>query len=475
MLCSPFRRVAGFFPGSVLQLVGRPARSQPWQTRPALPCLPTMCAAQCLPRCKPRSPSTSPLLTLLAALWGLAGLALCQPANAGLSFDQASQLARDQAPALAMQHNALAGAQALQPAAATLPDPRLTLGVDNLPISGADRFNLTRDFMTMQRLGLMQEVPNRAKREARAAGAVARVAREQALLAVALLAVQRDVALAWLGVFFTERRVAQLTDLDHENKLLLATLDARIGAGKLMPVERTAARLESLALADRRDDALRDVAKARAALRRWVGARADEPLDGEPPAPLVQPLASTGPDELRADVHRHADVAPYAAMQALAQAEAQEAVADQRGDWAWELVYSRRGPAYGDMVSFQLSFDLPWQKGQRQQPQILAKQNELARVEAERDDTLRRHREELDGWLAELQALDAQRARLLAQGQPLAQERVALALAGYQAGRGDLGGVLTARRDAVETRLRLIDLDTQRAALRVRLSTLISE
>ena len=70
---------------------------------------------------------------------------------------------------------------------------------------------------------------------------------------------------------------------------------------------------------------------------------------------------------------------------------------------------------------------------------------------------------------------EAAYARLLAQGQPLAQERVALALAGYQAGRGDLSGVLTARRDAVETRLRLIDLDTQRAALRVRHSTLISE
>jgi len=52
---------------------------------------------------------------------------------------------------------------------------------------------------------------------------------------------------------------------------------------------------------------------------------------------------------------------------------------------------------------------------------------------------------------------------------------VALALASYQAGRGDLGAVLTARRQAVETRLRLIDLDAQRAALRVRLNSLIAE
>jgi len=74
-----------------------------------------------------------------------------------------------------------------------------------------------------------------------------------------------------------------------------------------------------------------------------------------------------------------------------------------------------------------------------------------------------------------LQALDRQYARLSGNGQALAAERVALALASYQAGRGDLGAVLAARREAVDTRLRLIDLDAQRAALRVRLTTLVAE
>jgi len=402
---------------------------------------------------------------------GFALAALCVPvlASAGLSFDEATRLARDQAPSLAAQHQALAGAQAIQVSAATLPDPRLTVGVDNLPISGADRFSLTRDFMTMQRIGVMQEVPNRAKRQARAAGAQARVERERATLVVAQLAVQREAALAWLGVHFAERRVAKLSELERENRVQQDTLDARIASGKAMPAERTMARQEALMLADRRDDAERDVAKARAALRRWVGTRADEALDGEPPALALQPEA------VRAGLHRHAEIAPYAAMQAMAQADVAEADAEQRGDWAWEVAYSRRGPQYGDMVSFQFSFDLPWQKGLRQRPQIVAKQQEALRVESEREETLRKHREEVDGQLAELQALDAQRSRLEGSGQPLAAERVALAMASYQAGRGDLAAVLTARREAVETRLRLIELDAQRAALRVRLTTLIPE
>jgi outer membrane protein TolC len=158
----------------------------------------------------------------------------------------------------------------------------------------------------------------------------------------------------------------------------------------------------------------------------------------------------------------------------MAQAEVREADAEQRGDWGWEVVYSRR-PQFGDMVSFQLSFELPWNRERRQQPMLAAKQKEVARLDAERDEMLRRHAEELDAQAAELAALDRQRDRLAEQGLPLAAERVALTLAGYEAGRSDLATVLTARREAAETRLRLIDLDAQRLALRVRLNTWIAE
>ena len=405
-------------------------------------------------------------LLRVRAAWLLLGLPLA--ASAGLSFDETTRLAREQAPALQAQRSTLDGAQALLPAAGTLPDPRLIVGLDNLPVTGADRFSTTADFMTMQRIGLMQEVPNTAKREARAAGAQARIERERALLTVTELAVRRDAALAWLAVYFAESRAARLADLDRENQLLQDTLDARIASGQALPAERTMARIDALMIADRRDDALRDVERARGSLRRWVGARAAEPLDGGPPTLQVSA------EQLRAELHRHAEIAPYDAMQAMARAEAREADAEQRGDWGWELVYSRR-PQYGDMMSFQLVFDLPWDSERRQQPQLIAKQREAARIEAERADTLRRHGEEIDAQLAELKALDAQHARLERQALALNSERVALTLASYQAGRGDLGAVLVARREAVETRLRLIDLDAQRAALRVRLNTLIAE
>ncbi len=332
-----------------------------------------------------------------ALLWLFAACAPQDAPAAGLGYGEALEIARLNAPALRAPQATLAATTAAQPAAASLPDPRLSLGIENLPISGPDGYSLTRDSGTMQRLSLMQEVPNRGKRDARVQMAGARVERDRALLAAAELALRRDAALAWLGVHFAERRQALIGDFQRENRLLQDTLSARIASGTAAPAEMTAARQEALAIADRGDDLARDVKKARAELQRWVGARAGEPLVGEPlPAQVDAAL-------LRARLQHHAELRPYAAMREMATAEMAEASAEQRGDWSWQLAYSRR-PRYDDMVSLMVSFDLPWQRERRQQPLIEAKRREIERIEAERDELTRRHATELESMLAELAA-----------------------------------------------------------------------
>ena len=51
--------------------------------------------------------------------------------------------------------------------AGELPDPKLLLGLQNYPIGGADRWSIDQDFMTMQVVGIRQEMPNSDKRKAR--------------------------------------------------------------------------------------------------------------------------------------------------------------------------------------------------------------------------------------------------------------------------------------------------------------------
>ena len=127
------------------------------------------------------------------------------------------------------------------------------------------------------------------------------------------------------------------------------------------------------------------------------------------------------------------------------------------------------------MVSFQVTFDLPWQQERRQGPQIKAKQLELQRLEAEQEDVTRRSLQELEDSAAELAALQSQIERLQSAGIGLAQGRAQLALANYQAAKGDLSAVLGARAQVLEAQWRLIDLQAQRDAVTARLNSLIAD
>ena len=399
----------------------------------------------------------------------LAGSMFAASRTYALSFAEAREIAEQQSPRVSAQRLQIDAVESAQKAAGTLPDPKLSVGLENLPISGMDRWSLTRESMTGQRLALMQEVPNQAKRAAKVASAQARVERERAALVLQRLQIRQELGLAWIAAQAVEQREQLLTELLAENQRLQDSLPARVAGGSAQAGDLLAAQQEALALSYRRDDLQRDRSKARAMLRRWVGPRADESLQGGT-GPLIHPVA-----QLRAELSSHAELALYPTMQSMARAESHEAQSESRGDWSWEIAYSRRDRRWGDMVSFQVTFDLPWQKDRRQTPMIQAKQRELERLEAEQEDVARRHLQELDDSAAELQALDSQIERLKSTGLQLAQGRAELALSNYRSAKGDLSAVLGARAQVLEARLRLIDLQAQRDGVTTRLNSLIAD
>ena len=399
----------------------------------------------------------------------LAGSMLAASGAYALSFVEAREIAEQQSPRVSAQRLQIDAVESAQKAAGTLPDPKLSIGLESFPISGMDRWSLTRESMTGQRLALMQEVPNQAKRAAKVASAQARVERERAALVLQRLQIRQELGLAWIAAQAVEQRDQLLAELLAENQRLQDSLPARVAGGSAQAGDLLAAQQEALALSDRRDDLQRDRSKARAMLRRWVGPRADESLQGGT-GPLIHPVA-----QLRAELSSHAELALYPTMQSMARAESHEAQSESRGDWSWEIAYSRRDRRWGDMVSFQVTFDLPWQKDRRQTPMIQAKQRELERLEAEQEDVSRRHLQELDDSAAELQALNSQIERLKSTGLQLAQGRAELALSNYRAAKSDLSAVLGARAQVLETRLRLIDLQAQRDGVTMRLNSLIAD
>ena len=398
-------------------------------------------------------------ITLLVSFVSTVGLASAEP----LSFDTALQIATRSSPDIAVQTAGVEAARSASVSAGRLPDPKLAVGIENLPVTGSEQWSLTRDFMTMRKVGLMQAVPNAAKRSAQVAIADAAISQAEAERRVRILTVRRDTAIAWLNRYFLERRGALLDELDRENQLFAQTVRAQLASGPSLPADIIEPKQEAADIADRRDELAGEIGKSRAALKRWVGAAADEPLTGEPP------LLCVDSTKLRDHVHEHPDLAVFVPMTEMAQAEVHEAEAAKRPDLGVEVAYGRRGAAFSDMVSLQFTLDLPLFAKTRQDPQIQAKREALTRVETQRDAMLRDHTQELEGNLAEYEVVSRQLTRLREAHLPLARQKAEYQFASYRAGKIDLPAVLEARRELIEQRLKEIELESRRAAAAAKL------
>ncbi|KAF2406966.1 Outer membrane protein TolC [Pseudomonas antarctica] len=376
-----------------------------------------------------------------------------------LTLDDALRLAQNNAPSLTAETAKLHAATQAAIPAGELPDPKLVVGLQNFPVGGPNRGTLYGDDMTEQMIGIQQQVPSRDKRKARIELADATVERTAAEGRIERLNVRQATAQAWIRAFAVECKEALFKDFYQQNRLLQDSVRAQLAGGRGQAADTVIPKQEAAELAEREDELTQQRAQARAALKRWIGPAANEAPSGQLPNWTFD---SHG---LSHNLHQHPELQAFVPRTREAQARLQDAKAQKTSDWSWEVDYQHRGREYGDMVSLQLSFDLPIFPGRRQTPGIAAKQAELDQLDAEREAATREHTQMLDDDLAVYQRLD----RAVQRGQdslvPLAQEKVALSLASYRAGKGDLMSVVSARRELVEARFKQLEAIEQRALI----------
>ncbi|NVZ70628.1 TolC family protein [Pseudomonas costantinii] len=391
--------------------------------------------------------------SLVVSFWAWSALA------SALTLDDALRLAQNNAPSLTAESAKLHAATQAAIPAGELPDPKLVVGLQNFPIGGPNRGTLYGDDMTEQMIGIQQQVPSRDKRKARVELAEATVERTAAQGRIERLNVRQATAQAWIRAYAVERKEALFKDFYQQNRLLQDSVRAQLAGGRGQASDAVIPKQEAAELAGREDELTQQRAQARAALKRWIGPAANEAPSGQLPNWTID---SHGYSH---NLHQHPELQAFVPRTREAQARLQEAKAQKTSDWSWEVDYQHRGREYGDMVSLQLSFDLPIFPGRRQNPGIAAKQAEVDQLDAEREAATREHTQMLDDDLAGYQRLDRAVQRSQDSLVPLAEEKVALSLAGYRSGKGDLMTVVSARRELVEARFKQIDAIEQRALI----------
>lgn len=378
-------------------------------------------------------------------------------AQESLSFADAIARAAEDGPTINARRASVEAAEHLIDPAGRLPDPQLSIGLNDVPITGANAGSFTRDDFTMQRVGIMQDVPNRSLRRAQKAIATAEAAKARADLTIAGLEARLGAAQAWIGLYYAHRRSDVVDQIATESRRLADTTRATYAGGGSSVDETISVAIASARMEDRKTEAAAAVSTARAALHRWLGEAAEGPVADAPPIFHIDPAA------LRDHLQHHPSLTAFAAERSFANANVALAQSRTRPDWAWEVSYGRREPTYGDLASVGIRVGLPLFQGNRQKPVIEARRADVARVESEREAALREHTALLEQRLADYAALEANVRRARDIRVPLARQRSEAAIGAHGAGAMSVARMITARTDALEAEIDLLDLEERLA------------
>ena len=382
---------------------------------------------------------------------------------APLTYEAALRLADQSAPVLRARAADIRAARSAAIAAGRLPDPKLAFGVEGFAVSGPLAGHPSRDDFTDARLGVMQDIPSLAKRRSERERAAADIAAEEINARAQTREVRLGAALAWIDLYYAERRLAALAEIDAALAPLRDTAPAALASGALRPAQTVEPEQLTAALGDRRADLIAAVAKARAELVRWTGDLQPQ-VSGGPPDYGVDPIV------LRAAVDSLPMLAVYEAKSRQADADVDLAKAGKHPDWSWELAYQHRDPRFGDMVAIQGVVSLPIFASTRQDPIISARVATAGRVRIEREMARRDVMASLESSLADHVMHHDRLARARQTLLPLAQRRARLEAASYAGGSASLSDILGALLGLAEARIDLLDREAAEVSDAVRIA-----
>lgn len=383
-----------------------------------------------------------------------------------LTLDEAARLALEHQPQLEAYDHASDAARESAVADAQLPDPVLKLSTQYVPITGNDALSYSGEDMTMNTIGVTQDMVRPEKRRADSDRMQAQAEQWQLERVAEVRQLQRDAKLAWTDAYETAQRAAlyarTATELSAERKVASQKISTgAVSASEVFQLDTMLAGMN-----DRRIAAENASKRARAKLSRWLGEAAFRPLptmvSGDHKA-LMQPLRLT-----QASVQNHPQLAVRRKAEDVARFAAQRARADHQSDWSWELMYSHRTEGRSDLLSFQIAIPLQIDQRNRQDRRLAEK---LALVERAHSMTLDQQRQLHAEFLAVQADYDAAQARVREHELrliPAADARLQTAMAGYAAGTLPLSAVWEARRSDIDAEDEhvMIKAELLRAAIR---------
>ena len=388
-------------------------------------------------------------VALLPATWVVA---------APLSLDQAIDLAVQRSQLTRSARAGATSAAEMARAAGQQADPMLSVGIDNLPVTGSNKFSTGAEDMTMKRIGIVQEWVSAEKRSAREAAAQAMAGRESVMEKVAAAEARLQTAIAYVEAYYAGQALA-LTLLNEMH----AHEELEAGKGRLASVAGNSGEVLALTSAvgsaeDESSDMRQQQSTAAAGLQRWTGTTADELSE---PRLAVAPT----PDQF---VAAHPSVIARQRDIEVTRQEVQVTRLNRSPNWTYELSYGQR-QSRPDLMSFVVNIPLTLAPADRQDRETAAKQGLVDKAEAELEEVRRAAAGEYAALASQSGRLQERIERYQAGVLTPLKQRVAAVLAAYRSNQASLVMLFEARHAEIEAQRKLLNLQRELAKTRAQL------
>ena len=356
-----------------------------------------------------------------------------------------------------------------------LPDPKLRFGMLNFP---TDTFDRTQEPMTQILVGVQQAFPRGNSLAVKTRRSLAMSSAEQEKSRNQRRVTLREVRLSWYELFYwwgAETVVKQNQDLFEQ---LVEVTQHRYAVGKRSQHDVIRARLEFSMLDDRLERIRTRQDQSRAELARWIGSEAAQRMlvSSFPELPSIPPRQQL--------VEKLVDHPMIKSDQNKVKAS-QEAVALAREGYKPEFSlgvnYGIRGgenPDGTDRADFftaLVTVDLPIFRDKRQDKRLSASQYELQAAQLTRDERMLELREVLEAKYSQWERLGERLALYRNSLITQAKDNAQAALLSYQSDTGDFADLMRARITELDTQLKALRIQVDRAKAHAQLRYLAGE
>lgn len=336
-------------------------------------------------------------------------------------------------------------------------DPMLMAGIQNLPISrqaAGHGATTGPEPMTMKMIGVAQTIPYPGKTSLRARVARSEASVAEARAAIASRAVRQDVLDAYYDLVAARTSLGILQRQRQLAAGIIPATEARYVSGSAAQVDVLKARTEASLLAQEQNALVEEERTALARLNAVLDQPSTAPVSADSfPEQVVSAAPVALLDSLQALALRtNPRLTERRAMVAVQAAQAELAAREYMPDFDVTLQYGQRD-RLPDMITAMVSVPIPVQRGRKQNATTQAARSDLAAAEAELRVEENTVRSEIARAYAATERHRANLALLERAILPQSRATFASASATYQAGRGELLGVLDAMRAQFATEM----------------------